>query len=165
MVDRAASPEENKHMTGLPLVQSLKLSWNMFVCQSLFGDKQPLQMCWYEQLSITSVPDPGRNVLMLMVLPGAGNWASMIALIKGWTRAGDRALRLSTSSNTYNTHKHKLHTLSSSSYVSLLLLWGVYLGEQVETAEMTNNAVDLWQAFTFPTRLKKTGIWEIHLKK
>jgi len=51
-------------------------------------------------VSLTSVPEPGRKVLMLMVLPGAGNWASMIALINGCTRAGDRALRLSTSSNT-----------------------------------------------------------------
>lgn len=51
-------------------------------------------------LSLTSVPEPGRKVLMVMVFPGAGNWASMMALMKGWTKAGDRALRLSTSSST-----------------------------------------------------------------
>lgn len=51
-------------------------------------------------LSLTSVPEPGRKVLMVMVFLGAGNWASMMALMKGWTKAGDRALRLSTSSST-----------------------------------------------------------------
>ena len=55
-------------------------------------------------VSLTSVPEPGRKVLTVMVLPGAGNWASIIALMKGCTKAGDRALRLSTSSNTYSAH-------------------------------------------------------------
>jgi len=33
----------------------------------------------------------------------------------------------------------------------------VYLGEQVEAAEMTDNTVDFWETFTFSTGLKRKG--------
>lgn len=33
----------------------------------------------------------------------------------------------------------------------------VYLGEQVETAKVTDNTVDLWQTFAFSTGLKRKG--------
>lgn len=46
----------------------------------------------------TSVPEPGRKFLTVMVLPGAGKGASIIPLIKGCTRAGEMALLFSTSS-------------------------------------------------------------------
>lgn len=46
----------------------------------------------------TSVPEPGRKFLTVMVLPGAGKGASMIPLMKGCTRAGEMALLFSTSS-------------------------------------------------------------------
>lgn len=97
------------------------------------------------------MPEPGRKVLMLMVLPGAGNWASMMALINGWTSAGESARRLSTSSNTcqVRTNTKVLQCSSVGSAVA-----GVYLGEQVETAEVTNDTINLWQALAFSTGLK-----------
>lgn len=51
----------------------------------------------------TSVPEPGRKFLTVMVLPGAGKGASIIPLIKGCTRAGEMALLFSTSSRILKT--------------------------------------------------------------
>lgn len=69
----------------------------------------------------------------------------MMALMKGCTRAGDKALRLSTSSSTYNARARK-HILFL--YVNNIMIgnqWGgVYLGEQVETAQVTDDTVDFW---------------------
>lgn len=53
---------------------------------------------------VTSVPEPGRKFLTVMVLPGAGKGASIIPLMKGCTRAGEMALRFSTSSRIYKRH-------------------------------------------------------------
>lgn len=33
----------------------------------------------------------------------------------------------------------------------------VYLGEQVETAEVTDDTVDFWETFAFSTGLKRKG--------
>lgn len=52
---------------------------------------------------VTSVPEPGRKFLTVMVLPGAGKGASIIPLIKGCTRAGEMALLFSTSSRILKT--------------------------------------------------------------
>lgn len=57
---------------------------------------------WTSQCSVkspTSVPEPGRKFLTVIVLPGAGKGASMMPLIKGCTRAGEMALLFSTSSS------------------------------------------------------------------
>lgn len=60
----------------------------------------------------TSVPEPGRKFLTVMVLPGAGKGASMIPLMKGCTRAGEMALLFSTSSRIWRQghmlQKHKV---------------------------------------------------------
>lgn len=54
---------------------------------------------------LTSVPEPGRKFLTVMVLPGAGKGASIIPLIKGCTRAGEMALLFSTSSKIFKTER------------------------------------------------------------
>lgn len=54
--------------------------------------------------NVTSVPEPGRKFLTVMVLPGAGKGASIIPLMKGCTRAGEMALLFSTSSRILKTH-------------------------------------------------------------
>lgn len=71
-----------------------------------------------------------------MVFPGAGNWASMMALMNGCTKAGDRALRLSTSSNTYNTCTLK-QALNWISFVRNVI------------------TEDQWERFTLENKLKQ----------
>ena len=113
---------------------------------------------------LTSVPAPGRKVLTLMVLPGAGNWASMMALINGCTRAGDRALRLSTSSNTCRTHPsdtlYDVFLFMIYQYYHYRRVVGeIYLGEQVEAAEVADDTINLWQTLAFSTWLTKKYIF------
>lgn len=112
--------------------------------------------------TITSVPEPGRNVLMLMVLPGAGNWASMMALISGCTSAGDRALLLSTSSSTCRVHEDTLRSTWSDGNSEA---GRTYLGEQVEATEVAHNAVDFRQAFAPPTGLEWRKLTFRYIKK
>lgn len=54
--------------------------------------------CSVTLFPLTSVPEPGRKFFTVMVLPRAGNGASMMPLMKGCTRAGEMALLFSTSS-------------------------------------------------------------------
>lgn len=51
---------------------------------------------------LTSLPEPGRKLLTVMVRPGAGKGASMTLCMKGWTKAGEISLLLSTSSKIYS---------------------------------------------------------------
>lgn len=61
--------------------------------------------CDHFHQHLTSVPEPGRKFLTVMVLPGAGKGASIIPLIKGCTRAGEMALLFSTSSKIFKTER------------------------------------------------------------
>lgn len=71
-------------------------------------------ICWPVSLSLgslfTSVPDPGKKFLTVIVLPRAGKGASMTLLMRGCTRAGEMPRLFSTSSKIWNkdmkTQKH-----------------------------------------------------------
>lgn len=104
--------------TALSPVGKRERHWCGYIISNTYG-VFPLRLGWKKPTSsnavflkwhhhhLTSVPEPGRKFLTVIVLPGAGKGASIMPLIKGCTRAGEMALLFSTSSRIWETQRGK----------------------------------------------------------
>lgn len=106
---------------------------------------------------LTSFPAPGRKVLTFMVLPGAGKGDSITLLMKGYTKAAEIPLLLSTSSRICN--KWKPNKLMENTPV----LTGMDTA-RLQTYTLQNNT-DRFHVvcFFFPFRFVCGSLWNSNL--
>lgn len=100
------------------LFEKLQLSWTAswalllpciidhvsicYLCSAFYAWRGVLSLSHYSpphsSVVLTSVPEPGRKFLTVMVRPSAGKGASMTLLMRGCTKAGEISRLFSTSS-------------------------------------------------------------------